>query len=284
MRSYCDLPCSKKIITRKYLEPSIQGVTEQEQSVTKRQGQLGSRGNRGKVGEEGGIDMSLMPTVLVVDDDPSIVELIKDFLENEKFEVRTACDAAEAWRIFQQQAIDCLVLDIMMPGENGFDLCRRIRRDSDVPILFLSARGDDVDKIRGLTLGGDDYIVKSASPGEIVARVKAVLRRMGSKRLNAENILDYGRIQLNLTAREVVIDGENVMLTPKEYELLTLFAEHPRQVFSYEQLLQKFWEGVGDKHTVRVHIGRLRDKIESDPDKPRHLVNVWGVGYRFEGG
>ncbi|OUS74787.1 DNA-binding response regulator [Paenibacillus sp. MY03] len=228
--------------------------------------------------------MSLMPTVLVVDDDPSIVELIKDFLENEKFEVRTACDAAEAWRIFQQQAIDCLVLDIMMPGENGFDLCRRIRRDSDVPILFLSARGDDVDKIRGLTLGGDDYIVKSASPGEIVARVKAVLRRMGSKRLNAENILDYGRIQLNLTAREVVIDGENVMLTPKEYELLTLFAEHPRQVFSYEQLLQKFWEGVGDKHTVRVHIGRLRDKIESDPDKPRHLVNVWGVGYRFEGG
>jgi DNA-binding response OmpR family regulator len=228
--------------------------------------------------------MSLMPTVLVVDDDPSIVELIKDFLENEKFEVRTACDAAEAWRIFQQQAIDCLVLDIMMPGENGFDLCRRIRRDSDVPILFLSARGDDVDKIRGLTLGGDDYIVKSASPGEIVARVKAVLRRMGSKRLNAENILDYGRIQLNLTAREVVIDGENVMLTPKEYELLTLFAEHPRQVFSYEQLLQKFWESVGDKHTVRVHIGRLRDKIESDPDKPRHLVNVWGVGYRFEGG
>jgi DNA-binding response OmpR family regulator len=228
--------------------------------------------------------MSLMPTVLVVDDDPSIVELIKDFLENEKFEVRTACDAAEAWRIFQQQAIDCLVLDIMMPGENGFDLCRRIRRDSDVPILFLSARGDDVDKIRGLTLGGDDYIVKSASPGEIVARVKAVLRRMGSKRLNAENILDNGRIQLNLTAREVVIDGENVMLTPKEYELLTLFAEHPRQVFSYEQLLQKFWEGVGDKHTVRVHIGRLRDKIESDPDKPRHLVNVWGVGYRFEGG
>ncbi|WP_214625922.1 response regulator transcription factor [Paenibacillus agaridevorans] len=228
--------------------------------------------------------MRLMPTVLVVDDDSSIVELIKDFLENEKFEVMTACDAAEAWRIFQQQAIDCLVLDIMMPGENGFDLCRRIRRDSDVPILFLSARGDDVDKIRGLTLGGDDYIVKSASPGEIVARVKAVLRRMGSKRLSAENILDYGRIQLNLTAREVVIDGENVMLTPKEYELLTLFAEHPRQVFSYEQLLQKFWEGVGDKHTVRVHIGRLRDKIESDPDKPRHLVNVWGVGYRFEGG
>ncbi|GBG11110.1 putative DNA-binding response regulator [Paenibacillus agaridevorans] len=107
---------------------------------------------------------------------------------------------------------------------------------------------------------------------------------MGSKRLSVENILDYGRIQLNLTAREVVIDGENVMLTPKEYELLTLFAEHPRQVFSYEQLLQKFWESVGDKHTVRVHIGRLRDKIESDPDKPRHLVNVWGVGYRFEGG
>ncbi|MDF2725061.1 MAG: DNA-binding response regulator [Paenibacillus sp.] len=228
--------------------------------------------------------MSLKPVILVVDDDPSIVGLLRDFLENEHFLVFTACDASEAWAVFRQNAVDCLVLDIMMPGENGFDLCRRIRKVSDVPILFLSARGGDVDKIRGLTLGGDDYIVKSASPGEIVARVKAVLRRAGSRRQTVGTIMDYGRIQLNLTAREVVVDGENVMLTPKEYELLTFFAERPRQVFTYDQLLEKFWEGVGDKHTVRVHIGRLRDKIESDPEHPRYLVNIWGVGYRFEGG
>jgi DNA-binding response OmpR family regulator len=223
-------------------------------------------------------------TILVVDDDPSIAELLKDFLEHEQFRVLTACDASEAWTVFRMNAVDCIVLDIMMPGENGFDLCRRIRADDDVPILFLSARGDDVDKIRGLTLGGDDYIVKSASPGEIVARVKAVLRRAGTRLANAESVLEYGRIRLNMTAREVTVDGQAVSLTPKEFELLTLFAERPRQVFTYDQLLEKFWEGVGDKHTVRVHIGRLREKLEVDPERPRHVVNVWGVGYRFEGG
>lgn len=228
--------------------------------------------------------MCAMKTVLVVDDDPSIVELLRDFLENDRFRVITAGDAAEAWALFRQHPVDCIVLDIMMPGQDGFELCRRIRKTSDVPILFLSARGDDVDKIRGLTLGGDDYIVKSASPGEIVARVKAVLRRVGSRQQPDEKILDYGGIRINLSAREVVVEGNNIVLTPKEYELLRLFAEHPRHVFSYEQLLEKFWDGVGDKHTIRVHLSRLREKIESDPNRPRYLVNVWGVGYRFEGG
>lgn len=231
------------------------------------------------------INMNGTSTILVVDDDPSIADLLKDFLEHEQqFKVYTACDAAEAWTLFRKNAVDCIVLDIMMPGENGFELCRRIRADSNVPILFLSARGDDVDKIRGLTLGGDDYIVKSASPGEIVARVKAVLRRAGSRLADDGNVLDYGRIRLDRTAREVTVDGQTVLLTPKEYELLSLFAERPRQVFTYDQLLEKFWEGIGDKHTVRVHIGRLREKIEADPERPRHVVNVWGVGYRFEGG
>jgi DNA-binding response OmpR family regulator len=222
-------------------------------------------------------------TILVVDDDQSIVELLRDFLENDQFHVKTACDTEQAWAILQQHSIDCIVLDIMMPGQNGFELCRRIRGDSNVPILFLSARSDDVDKIRGLTLGGDDYIVKTASPGEIVARVKAVLRRTTSRQPMERKILDYGRIQLNLTAREVMVEGGKVELTPKEYELLRLFAEHPRQVFSYEQLLAKFWEGVGDRHTIRVHLSRLREKIESDPNHPQFLINVWGVGYRFEG-
>lgn len=228
--------------------------------------------------------MSVLNTILVVDDDPSIVELLKDFLENDNFQVITAGDTAEAWALFQQSPVHCIVLDIMMPGQDGFELCRRIRKESNVPILFLSARSDDVDKIRGLTLGGDDYIVKSASPGEIVARVKAVLRRSVSQQQVDEKILDYGRIQINLSAREVVVEGEYVVLTPKEYELLRLFMERPRYVFSYEQLLERFWEGVGDKHTIRVHLSRLRDKIEPDPNHPRYLVNVWGIGYRFEGG
>ncbi|MGC5772168.1 response regulator transcription factor [Paenibacillus pabuli] len=228
--------------------------------------------------------MSMLNTILVVDDDQSIVELLRDFLENDNFHVMTACDTDQAWAILQQHSIDCIVLDIMMPGPNGFELCRRIRGESNVPILFLSARSDDVDKIRGLTLGGDDYIVKTASPGEIVARVKAVLRRSASRQTMDEKVLHYGRIQLNLSAREVLVNGTNVELTPKEYELLRLFAEHPRHVFSYEQLLTKFWDGVGDRHTIRVHLSRLREKIESDPNHPQFLINVWGVGYRFEGG
>lgn len=223
-------------------------------------------------------------TVLVVDDDPSIVDLLRDFLENERYNVLTAHDAAAALAELQAQPVHCIVLDVMMPGQSGFELCRRIRADSDVPILFLSARGDDVDKIRGLSLGGDDYIVKTASPGEIVARVKAVLRRTGSRTETAQQVLSFGRLKLDLSAREVFVAGVSVSLTPKEYELLRWFAEHPRLVFTYEQLLDRFWDGVGDKHTIRVHLGRLRDKIEADPEHPRCLVNVWGVGYRFEGG
>lgn len=176
-----------------------------------------------------------------------------------------------------------LLLDIMMPGQNGFELCRQIRLENNVPILFLSARSDDVDKIRGLALGGDDYIVKTASPGEIVARVKAVLRRFNSQMAAKFKILDYGRLTLDLSTREVLVDGRPISLTPKEYDLLQLFAEHPKFVFSYEQLLEKFWEGVGDKHTVRVHLSRLREKVEPNPNEPHFIVNVWGVGYRFKG-
>jgi len=228
--------------------------------------------------------MNERQSILVVDDDQSIVELLRDFLENEHFHVMTACDAAEALAVFQQSIIHCIILDIMMPGQNGFELCRQIRATSNVPILFLSARSDDVDKIRGLTLGGDDYIVKTASPGEIIARVKAVLRRSTTQQHIDRRILDFGRIKVNLSTREVFVEGRNIVLTPKEYELFRLFVEHPRHVFSYEQLLDKFWDGVGDKHTIRVHLSRLREKIETDPNHPQYLVNVWGVGYRFEGG
>lgn len=227
--------------------------------------------------------MSGVTTVLVVDDDESIVELMTDFLENDGFHVESATSAEQAIDVLQRVSVNCLVLDVMMPGQTGFDLCKRIRAKSDVPILFLSARDADIDKIRGLGIGGDDYIVKSASPAEVVARVKAVLRRMDSKPSNRQLVLDYGRLVLNLSAHEVSVSGQHVSLTPKEYDLLCLFAKYPRQVFTYEYLLDTFWNGVGDKHTVRVHVARIREKIERDPNEPEFIVNVWGVGYRFEG-
>jgi DNA-binding response OmpR family regulator len=222
-------------------------------------------------------------TVLVVDDDETIVELMRDFLESDGFHVETAHNTSQVLTLLQHRPVHCIILDIMMPGQNGFELCRQIRTKSNVPILFLSARDDDVDKIRGLGLGGDDYIVKTASPAEVVARVKAVLRRVDSPRSSRETTLNYGRLKLDLSARDVRVDGQEVFLTPKEYDLLRLFAEHPRQVFTYDNLLDKFWSGVGDKHTIRVHIGRIREKIEIDPNQSKYIVNVWGVGYRFEG-
>lgn len=222
-------------------------------------------------------------TVLVVDDDTAIVDLMRDFLEAEGFHVEGATSAREALATLERTTIDCLLLDIMMPGESGFELCRRVRRASDVPILFLSARGEDLDKIRGLGLGGDDYIVKSATPPEVVARVKAVLRRAGGTVLSEETVLNYGRLVLDTRAREVRVDGAPIPLTPREFEILCLLAEHPRQVFTYEQLLDHFWGGAGDRHTVTVHIGRIREKIETDASAPALIVNIWGVGYRFEG-
>jgi DNA-binding response OmpR family regulator len=222
-------------------------------------------------------------TVLVVDDDATIVDLMRDFLEAEGFRVEGATNARDALATLARTSVDCLLLDIMMPGESGFELCRRVRTTSDVPILFLSARGEDLDKIRGLGLGGDDYIVKSATPPEVVARIKAVLRRSSGKEATEDAVLDYGRLVLDARAREVRVDGMPVSFTPREFEILCLLAERPRQVFTYEQLLEHFWGGIGDRHTVTVHIGRIREKIEADSSASPFIVNIWGVGYRFEG-
>lgn len=222
-------------------------------------------------------------SVLVVDDDPSIVALMRDFLEADGFRVEGALHAREAQQVLDRTAVDCVLLDVMLPGESGFELCRRLRRTSDVPILFLSARAEDADKLRGLGLGGDDYIVKSATPAEVVARVKAVLRRSGRGEAAPTALLDFGHLALDVRAREVWAGGELVSLTPREFDLLWLLAERPRQVFTYEQLLDHLWDGIGDRHTVTVHIRRIREKIEPDPENPRYIVTVWGVGYRFEG-
>lgn len=224
------------------------------------------------------------PRVLVVDDDVEIAELMRDFLEADGFRAELAHDGDQALAAIERAPADCVLLDVMMPGGSGFGVVRRIREVSDVPVLFLSARDAETDKIRGLGLGADDYIVKSVSAGEVVARVKAAVRRYRrSKPAVDETVLDFGRLKLDLAAREVLVDGAPVPVTAKEFDLLRLLAEYPRQVFSREQLYRRLWGDYGERHTVTVHVARIREKIEADPTKPEYIVTVRGVGYRFEG-
>jgi DNA-binding response OmpR family regulator len=223
-------------------------------------------------------------TVLVVDDEIEIVEILRDYLEADGFRVIPATDGTEALVAVHGERVDCVVLDLMMPGASGFEVCRSIRAESDAAVLFLSARDADADKIRGLGLG-DDYIVKTASPGEIVARVKAVLPRARPRPHvpdTGEGLLDLGRIVLDVRAHEVRVDGRPVALTAREFALLQLLAEHPRQVFSREHLFERLWGTYGDRSTVWAYVRRLREKIEADPAQPRHIVTIRGAGYRFE--
>ncbi len=226
--------------------------------------------------------------VLVVDDERAILTLLRDFLETEGFDVLTAQDAASALAVLAREPMDCVVLDVMMPGPSGFDVCREVRARSEVPILFLTAREDASDKIRGFRLGADDYIVKAtATPEEVVARVKAVLRRAGGRGLQpgeaTEDVLDYGRLVIDVRAHEVRLDGAAVPMPAREFALLHLLAAHPRRAFSRAQLFTQLWGEYGDESTVTTHVRRLREKIEQDPTQPRYIVTVWGVGYRFEG-
>lgn len=228
--------------------------------------------------------METKTTVLVVDDDPAIVDVLRDFLEMEGYSVATAVNGEEALHLVEQEPVGCMLLDVMMPAMSGFDLCRRIRETRDVPILFLSGRDTDADKIRGLAIGGDDYIVKSATPSEVVMRVKAVLRRT-RRELDVQpaTLLNFGRLVIDARAREVLLDGEAVPFAAREFDVLQLLAEHPRQVFTHEQIFEHLWGDYGDRHTVAVHVNRIRQKVEDDPANPRYIVTVWGVGYRFEG-
>ena len=209
-----------------------------------------------------------MSTVLLVEDDPEIVGLLSDFLAFAGFSVLAAGDAA----LPSLAGVDAVLLDVMLPGGSGFDVCRRIREHSDVPLLFLSARGEDEDKLRGLALGADDYIVKSATPAEVVARVKAVLRRSSPSRRQI-----YGRFAVDRDAHEVTADGRPVALTAREFELLALFADQPRQVLTREQIFERVWGSWGDRSAVPVYVRRLREKLA-----PELIATVWGVGYRFD--
>jgi DNA-binding response OmpR family regulator len=213
------------------------------------------------------------PTVLLVEDEPEIVGLLTDFLSDEGFCVVSAADAQSA--LDALDGVDCVVLDVMLPGRSGFDVCRHIRERSDVPLLFLSARGEDEDKLRGLALGADDYIVKSATPAEVVARVKAVLRRSANGSASAR--LRFGRLEVDLAAHEVLVGGRPVPLTAREFELLTLFVTHPRQVLTREQIFERVWGSWGDRSAVAVYVRRLREKLAAEL-----IATVWGVGYRFD--
>jgi DNA-binding response OmpR family regulator len=220
------------------------------------------------------------PTVLLVEDELDIVALLTDFLAVEGFGVLAASDAPAAIAAIDRNGVDCVVLDVMLPDASGFDICRRIRERSDVPLLFLSARGEDGDKLRGLALGADDYIVKSATPAEVVARVKAVLRRAANGRSTSRR--RYGRLEVDIAAHEAVVDGRPVAFTAREFELLTLFVMHPRQVLTREQIFERVWGSWGDRSAVSIYVRRLRDKLEIDARQPQLLVTVWGVGYRFD--
>jgi DNA-binding response OmpR family regulator len=229
--------------------------------------------------------MAEATTVLVADDDEDIARLLSDYLEADGHTVLVAGDGRAAVEAVERHPVDAVLLDVMMPELSGFDVLRRIRQSADVPVLILSALGDDREKLRGLGLGADDYIVKSASPAEVVARVRAVLRRAGrgGSEGRAEAVLDYGRLVIDIGAHEVRVDGEAVAFTAREFELLEHLARHPRQILTRDLLFERLWGEYGDRHTLTVHISRLREKIEEDPAHPRLIVTVWGVGYRFEG-
>jgi DNA-binding response OmpR family regulator len=222
--------------------------------------------------------------ILVVEDEPSIGEVVSLYLKRVGFGVTLAGDGIAALDVFKQTSPDLVIVDVMLPKMDGYELTRRLRVLSDVPIIMLTARKEEADRIAGLDMGADDYVVKPFSPQELVSRVKAVLRRThGKVQESYEETLEFNSMVIDPRTRLVILDGKEKSLTAKEFELLWLLARHPRQVFTRDQLLERVWDTeYVDPSTVTVHIRRLREKIESDPSKPRHVMTAWGVGYKFE--
>ncbi len=227
--------------------------------------------------------MSEVTRILVVEDDPNVAELLRLYLDKAGYEVSLAGDGLEALRLFRGQKPDLVILDIMLPLLDGWEVCREIRRESDTPVIMLTARGTGGEKVLGFELGADDYVVKPFDPQELVARVRAVLRRTRPES-QRERIVRYPGLDVDLGQYRVEVDGRAVDMTPKELELLHFLASHPNQVFSREQLLNRVWgyDYLGDSRTVDVHIKRLRKKLEGDDHHPWRIATVWGVGYKFE--
>jgi len=225
------------------------------------------------------------PMILVVDDEPSISEVVSIYLRRAGYQVVVAHDGHAALEAIEKQLPDLVVLDLMLPRIDGLEITRRLRAIGDTPIIMLTARREETDRILGLEMGADDYVVKPFSPRELVSRVKAVLRRVrGATPSSTEQPLVFDNLRIDPKTRLVEVNGEEKSLTPREFDLLWVLARHPRQVFNRDQLLDLVWgfSEYVDPSTVTVHVRRLREKIEPDPSNPRHIQTVWGVGYRFE--
>lgn len=228
-----------------------------------------------------------MNKILIVDDEVSIAELEKDYLELSGFEVDMEHSGDTGLEKALKNDYNLIILDLMLPGIDGFEICRRIREQKNIPVLMVSAKKEDIDKIRGLGMGADDYITKPFSPSELVARVKAHLARyerlIGSAAKSNE-IIEIRGLKIDKTARRVYVNGEEKAFTTKEFDLLTFLAENPNHVFKKEELFNKIWdmESLGDIATVTVHIKKIREKIEFNTSKPQYIETIWGVGYRFK--
>ena len=228
-----------------------------------------------------------MSKILIVEDEVAIAELEKDYLELSGFEVEVEHDGMTGLARALAEEFDLFILDLMLPGIDGFEICKQIREKKNTPILMVSAKKEDIDKIRGLGLGADDYVTKPFSPSELVARVKAHLSRY--ERLIGSNIVENDTIEIrgikiDKTARRVWINGEEKQFTTKEFDLLTFLAENPNHVYTKEELFREIWdmESIGDIATVTVHIKKIREKVEMDTSKPQYIETIWGVGYRFK--
>lgn len=229
-----------------------------------------------------------MSRILIVEDELSIAELERDYLELNHFDVTICQDGNKGLTEALEGSYDLILLDVMLPGTDGFEICRRVREVMNTPIIMVSARKEDIDKINGLGLGADDYITKPFSPGEMVARVKAHLTRyerlVGTGKEEKNEVIEIRGLRIDKTARKVWVNGEERIFTAKEFDLLTFLAENPNHVYSKEELFREIWdmESIGDIATVTVHIKKIREKIEFNSAKPQYIETIWGVGYRFK--
>ena len=228
-----------------------------------------------------------MSKILIIEDEETIADLEKDYLEMSGYEVMIENDGTKGLEAAMSEDVDLVILDLMLPGVDGYDICKQVREEKNIPIIMVSAKKDDIDKIRGLGLGADDYMTKPFSPSELVARVKAHLSRyerlIGSNH-KSNDMVEIRGIKIDKTARRVYVNGEEKIFTTKEFDLLTFLAENPNHVYTKEELFREIWDmdSIGDIATVTVHIKKIREKIEFDTSKPQYIETIWGVGYRFK--
>lgn len=227
-------------------------------------------------------------TILLVDDEAEIIKLMQIYMMQERFRLLTACNGEQALEIVRREKVDLVVLDIMMPGMNGIETCLQIREHSEMPIIFLSAKGQEIDKITGLSVGADDYVTKPFSPLELIARIKSQLRRYNkyASPQPAGGAVEIDGLTINSATHEVLVEGRPVKLTPREFAIVELLANNRGIVFSIESLYEKVWKDTffESNNTVMVHIRKIREKIEADPRKPKYIKTVWGVGYKIDNG